>query len=169
MQLRKDGAKVLSPAEIRAEYTELFYWMHLFQRFDAGEIDLIEKILLGVFLCAFLVVLLVITHQRMASGRSYFIPRAPRKNKQSIYVGRVWHAAYTQATPHKTNLVSIQQSNEKERGREERRESDLDHARDTIGSRDKHLSFLEAHIANLVQSISQSALKPSKEEPKKEG
>ena len=46
---------------------------------------------------------------------------------------------------------------------------DLDHARDTIGSRDKQISFLEAHIANLVQSIGQLAIKPSEEEAKKKG
>ena len=46
---------------------------------------------------------------------------------------------------------------------------DLDHARDTIASRDKQIAFLEAHIANLVQSIGQLALKPSEEEAKKKG
>ena len=46
---------------------------------------------------------------------------------------------------------------------------DLDHARDTIGSRDKQIAFLEAHIANLVQSIGQLAIKPSEEEVKKKG
>jgi chromosome segregation ATPase len=46
---------------------------------------------------------------------------------------------------------------------------DLDHARDTIGSRDKQISFLEAHIANLVQSIGQLAIKPGEEEAKKKG
>lgn len=47
--------------------------------------------------------------------------------------------------------------------------SDLDHARDTIGSRDKQIAFLEAHIANLVQSIGQLAIKPGEEEAKKKG
>jgi chromosome segregation ATPase len=46
---------------------------------------------------------------------------------------------------------------------------DMDHARDTIGSRDKQIAFLEAHIANLVQSIGQLAIKPSEEEAKKKG
>lgn len=46
---------------------------------------------------------------------------------------------------------------------------DLDHARDTIGSRDKQIAFLEAHIANLVQSIGQLAIKPGEEEVKKKG
>ena len=46
---------------------------------------------------------------------------------------------------------------------------DMDHARDTIGSRDKEIAFLEAHIANLVQSIGQLAIKPGEEEAKKKG
>jgi chromosome segregation ATPase len=46
---------------------------------------------------------------------------------------------------------------------------DLDHARDTIGSRDKQIAFLEAHIANLVQSIGQLAIKPGEEEAKRKG
>jgi chromosome segregation ATPase len=46
---------------------------------------------------------------------------------------------------------------------------DMDHAKDTIGSRDKEIAFLEAHIANLVQSIGQLAIKPSEEEAKKKG
>src|SRR5271157_4303747 len=43
------------------------------------------------------------------------------------------------------------------------------HAKDTITQKDQQISFLESHIANLVQSIGQLAIKPSQEEAKKKG
>jgi hypothetical protein len=44
---------------------------------------------------------------------------------------------------------------------------DLAHAMDTIRSRDQQISFYEAQIANLVQSLGQLAIKPGQEEAKK--
>ena len=46
---------------------------------------------------------------------------------------------------------------------------DLAHAMDTIKSRDQQISFYEAQIANLVQSLGQLQLKPGEEESKKKG
>lgn len=46
---------------------------------------------------------------------------------------------------------------------------DLAHAVDTIRSRDQQISFYEAQIANLVQSLGQLAIKPGQEEAKKRG
>jgi chromosome segregation ATPase len=46
---------------------------------------------------------------------------------------------------------------------------DLAHAMDTIRSRDQQISFYEAQIANLVQSLGQLAIKPGPEETKKKG
>ena len=46
---------------------------------------------------------------------------------------------------------------------------DHDHFKATIESRDKQISFLEGHIAQLTQSISQLSLKPGEEEIKKKG
>ena len=46
---------------------------------------------------------------------------------------------------------------------------DHEHFKDTIDHRDKQISFLEGHIAQLTQSISQLSLKPGEEEIKKKG
>lgn len=46
---------------------------------------------------------------------------------------------------------------------------DLAHAMDTIKSRDQQISFYEAQIANLVQSLGQLQLKPGEDEAKKKG
>ena len=46
---------------------------------------------------------------------------------------------------------------------------DLAHAMDTIKSRDQQISFYEAQIANLVQSLGQLQLKPGQDEAKKKG
>ena len=46
---------------------------------------------------------------------------------------------------------------------------DHQHFKDTIDHRDKQISFLEGHIAQLTQSISQLSLKPGEEEIKKKG
>jgi uncharacterized protein (DUF3084 family) len=46
---------------------------------------------------------------------------------------------------------------------------DLDHYKDTLTIKDKQISFLEGHVAQLTQSISQLSLKPGEEEIKKKG
>ncbi len=43
------------------------------------------------------------------------------------------------------------------------------HYQDTIKQKDQQIAFLEAHVAQLTQSISQFALKPGEEEIKKKG
>ena len=46
---------------------------------------------------------------------------------------------------------------------------DLEHYKDTLANRDKQIGFLEGHVAQLTQSISQLSLKPGEEEIKKKG
>jgi len=46
---------------------------------------------------------------------------------------------------------------------------DQDHYKDTLAMKDKQIGFLEGHVAQLTQSISQFALKPGEEEIKKRG
>lgn len=46
---------------------------------------------------------------------------------------------------------------------------DIEHYKETLNIKDKQISFLEAHIAQLTQSISQLSLKPGDEEIKKKG
>ena len=48
-------------------------------------------------------------------------------------------------------------------------QKDLTHAMDTIKQKDEMIGFLQAHISQLTQSISQLALKPGEEEIKKKG
>jgi chromosome segregation ATPase len=48
-------------------------------------------------------------------------------------------------------------------------QKDLSHALDTIKQKDEMINFLQAHIAQLTQSISQLSLKPGDEEIKKKG
>jgi chromosome segregation ATPase len=48
-------------------------------------------------------------------------------------------------------------------------QKDLSHALDTIKQKDEMINFLQAHIAQLTQSISQLSLPPSQEEAKKRG
>jgi chromosome segregation ATPase len=48
-------------------------------------------------------------------------------------------------------------------------QKDLTHALDTIKNKDEMINFLQAHISQLTQSISQFALKPGEEEIKKKG
>lgn len=48
-------------------------------------------------------------------------------------------------------------------------QKDLTHAIDTIKQKDEMIGFLQAHISQLTQSISQLALKPGEEEIKKKG
>jgi chromosome segregation ATPase len=46
---------------------------------------------------------------------------------------------------------------------------DQDHYKDTLAMKDKQIGFLEGHVAQLTQSISQFALNPGEEEIKKKG
>jgi len=46
---------------------------------------------------------------------------------------------------------------------------DMAHCQDTLKIKDQEIGFLQAHIAQLTQSISQLALKPGEEEIKKKG
>jgi chromosome segregation ATPase len=48
-------------------------------------------------------------------------------------------------------------------------QKDLAHALDTIKLKDQEIAFLQAHIAQLTQSIGQFALRPGDEEIKKKG
>jgi chromosome segregation ATPase len=48
-------------------------------------------------------------------------------------------------------------------------EHDKAHYQDTINQKNQKIAFLEAHIAQLTQSISQLSLKPGEEEIKKKG
>ncbi len=48
-------------------------------------------------------------------------------------------------------------------------EHDKAHFQDTIKQKDQEIAFLQAHIAQLTQSISQLSLKPGEEEIKKKG
>jgi chromosome segregation ATPase len=48
-------------------------------------------------------------------------------------------------------------------------QKDLSHFQDTVSMKDKQIGFLEGHIAQLTQSISQLSLKPGEEEIKKKG
>jgi chromosome segregation ATPase len=48
-------------------------------------------------------------------------------------------------------------------------QKDQSHALDTIKNKDEMINFLQAHIAQLTQSISQLSLKPGEEEIKKKG
>ena len=46
---------------------------------------------------------------------------------------------------------------------------DIEHYKDTMEIKDRQISFLEGHVAQLTQSISQLSLKPGEEEIKKKG
>jgi len=46
---------------------------------------------------------------------------------------------------------------------------DLEHYKETLNIKDKQIGFLEGHVAQLTQSISQLSLKPGEEEIKKKG
>jgi chromosome segregation ATPase len=46
---------------------------------------------------------------------------------------------------------------------------DSEHYKDTLEIKDRQISFLEGHVAQLTQSISQLSLKPGEEEIKKKG
>ena len=63
----------------------------------------------------------------------------------------------------------LQQSTDQARSEAETLKRDQDHYKDTLAMKDKQISFLEGHVAQLTQSISQFALKPGDEEIKKKG
>jgi hypothetical protein len=67
------------------------------------------------------------------------------------------------------NNQELQQSADQARGELEGMKRDHDHFKDTLAIKDKQISFLEGHVAQLTQSISQLALPPSQEEAKKKG
>ena len=46
---------------------------------------------------------------------------------------------------------------------------DLEHYKETLAIKDKQIGFLEGHVSQLTQSISQLSLKPGEEEIKKKG
>jgi chromosome segregation ATPase len=58
----------------------------------------------------------------------------------------------------------LQQSADQARGELDGMKRDHDHFRDTLALKDKQIGFLEGHVAQLTQSISQLALPPSQEE-----
>jgi len=63
----------------------------------------------------------------------------------------------------------LQQSADQARSELEGMKRDHDHFKDTLAIKDKQIGFLEGHVAQLTQSISQLALPPSQEEAKKKG
>lgn len=63
----------------------------------------------------------------------------------------------------------LKNSADQARSEAENLRRDQDHYKDSLAQRDKQISFLEAHVAQLTQSISQLALKPGEEEIKKKG
>jgi chromosome segregation ATPase len=58
----------------------------------------------------------------------------------------------------------LQKSADQARGELEGLRRDQDHFKSTIELKDKQIGFLEGHVAQLTQSISQLALPPSQEE-----
>jgi len=63
----------------------------------------------------------------------------------------------------------LQQSADQARSEAEALRRDQDHYKDTLAIKDKQIGFLEGHVSQLTQSISQFALKPGDEEIKKKG
>jgi chromosome segregation ATPase len=63
----------------------------------------------------------------------------------------------------------LQQSADQARSELEGMKRDHDHFKSTLEQKDKQISFLEGHVSQLTQSISQLALPPSQEEAKKKG
>ena len=63
----------------------------------------------------------------------------------------------------------LQQSADQARGELEGMRRDHDHFKSTLELKDKQIGFLEGHVSQLTQSISQLALKPGDEEIKKKG
>jgi chromosome segregation ATPase len=63
----------------------------------------------------------------------------------------------------------LKQSADQVAGELEGLRRDQDHYKSTIEMKDRQISFLEGHVAQLTQSISQLSLKPGEEEIKKKG
>ena len=63
----------------------------------------------------------------------------------------------------------LQQSADQAHGELDGMRRDHDHFKSTIELKDKQIGFLEGHVSQLTQSISQFALKPGEEEIKKKG
>jgi chromosome segregation ATPase len=67
------------------------------------------------------------------------------------------------------HIASTQSELEKARSDMILLQHDQAHFQDTINQKDQMISFLQAHVAQLTQSISQLSLKPGEEEIKKKG
>jgi chromosome segregation ATPase len=68
-----------------------------------------------------------------------------------------------------TELDNRRSEVENARNDTEKLRHDQDHYKDTLAMKDKQIGFLEGHVAQLTQSISQFALKPGDEEIKRKG
>lgn len=60
----------------------------------------------------------------------------------------------------------LQQSADQARGELEGMRKDRDHFKDTLELKDKQITFLEGHVSQLTQTVSQLALPPGQEEIK---
>jgi predicted nuclease with TOPRIM domain len=67
------------------------------------------------------------------------------------------------------NNQELQQSADQARSELEGMKRDHDHFKSTLELKDKQISFLEGHVSQLTQSISQLALPPSQEEARTKG
>jgi predicted nucleic acid-binding Zn-ribbon protein len=63
----------------------------------------------------------------------------------------------------------LQKSADQARGELEALRRDQDHYKSTLELKDRQIGFLEGHVAQLTQSISQLALPPSQDEAQKKG
>ena len=68
-----------------------------------------------------------------------------------------------------TELDNRRTEAENARNDAEKLRHDQNHYKDTLAMKDRQIGFLEGHVAQLTQSISQLALKPGDEEIKKKG
>jgi len=68
-----------------------------------------------------------------------------------------------------TELDNRRTEAENARSDAEKLRHDQDHYKDTLAMKDRQIGFLEGHVAQLTQTVSQLALPPSQEEAKKKG
>lgn len=68
-----------------------------------------------------------------------------------------------------TELDNRRTEAEKARSEAETLRRDQDHYKDTLAMKDRQIGFLEGHVSQLTQTVSQLALPPSQEEAKKKG
>jgi chromosome segregation ATPase len=68
-----------------------------------------------------------------------------------------------------TELDNKRTEAEQARNEAERLRRDQDHYKDTLAMKDRQIGFLEGHVSQLTQTVSQLALPPSQEEAKKKG